>query len=178
MWHTGGGGGDDGNSLGGTTNGGREGRRCVGAAVRAACWGVASQLTVTGGGRGDGVTMATVSAAKAKAMAQDRRLRWCRWSGRGGGSSRPLQPTSHYFSRADIVQEDNRNRQAAARLKVEQSLSHIVDIDVVTTLCPSGNNSITKSRSRYRPPPCIAVWTIFCLEVPVLGRELVKGLNV
>jgi hypothetical protein len=69
MWHTGGGGGDDGNSLGGTTNGGREGRRCVGAAVRAACWGVASQLTVTGGGRGDGVTMATVSAAKAKAMA-------------------------------------------------------------------------------------------------------------
>jgi hypothetical protein len=69
MWHTGGGGGDDGNSLGGTTNGGREGRRCVGAAVRAACWGVASQLTVTGGGRGDGVTMATVSAAKAMAMA-------------------------------------------------------------------------------------------------------------
>ena len=69
MWHTGGGGGDDGNSLGGTTNGGREGRRCGGAAVRAACWGVASQLTVTGGGRGDGVTMATVSAAKAMAMA-------------------------------------------------------------------------------------------------------------
>ena len=69
MWHTGGGGGDDGNSLGGTTNGGREGRRCGGAAVRAACWGVASQLTVTGGGRGYGVTMATVSAAKAMAMA-------------------------------------------------------------------------------------------------------------
>jgi len=90
MWHTGGGGGDDGNSLGGTTNGGREGRRCGGAAVRAAGGGVASQVTVTGGGRGDGVTMATVSAAKAKAMAQDRRLRWCRWSGRGGGSSRPI----------------------------------------------------------------------------------------
>ena len=41
------------------------------AAVRAACWEVASQVTVTGGGRGDGVTMATVqTAAKAKAMAQ------------------------------------------------------------------------------------------------------------
>jgi hypothetical protein len=40
-------------------------------------------------------------------------------------------------------QQPNRNRQAAARLKVEQSLSHIIDIDVVTTLCPSGNNSIT-----------------------------------
>ena len=33
MWHTGGGGGDDGNSLGGTTNGGREGRRGDGVGV-------------------------------------------------------------------------------------------------------------------------------------------------
>lgn len=42
-----------------------------GAAIRAACLEVASQVTVTGGGRGDGVTMATVqTAAKAMAMAQ------------------------------------------------------------------------------------------------------------
>jgi hypothetical protein len=56
---------------------------------------------------------------------------------RGCGSSRPLQPTSLTTSHEptfSFVQEDNRNRQAAARLKVEQSLSHIIDIDVVTTL--------------------------------------------
>jgi hypothetical protein len=114
MWHTGGGGGDDGNSLGGTTNGGREGRRCVGAAVRAACWGVASQLTVTGGGRGDGVTMATVSAAKAKAMAMAQ-VGVVQMVVAGVPSHYPLT-ASQYFSRADVVREDKRSTSHCARL--------------------------------------------------------------
>ena len=89
------------------------------AAVRAACWEVASQVTVTGGGRGDGVTMATVqTAAKAKAMAQVGVVQSAD-GGRGCAFSLP----SHYFSRADVVREDNRNTSRTARYRTVEEQS-------------------------------------------------------